>query len=66
MDLKGHAMTQKPNKPNKHAATAGGMMSRTHSAAATCAKRRATPTSERIIKQTSVKRRKAMQVLANR
>ena len=53
-------------KLNKHGAKAHRIGSRTHSAAATYAKRRVTPTSEKIIEQTSVKRRKAMQVLANR
>ena len=58
-------MTQ---KLNKHGAKARQIGSRTHSANATYAyaKRRVTPTSEKIIEQTSVKRRKAMQVLANR
>ena len=40
--------------------------SRPHTVSATSVKRAVTPTSERIIRQTSVKRRKAMKVLANR
>ena len=56
-------MTQ---KLNKHGAKARRIGSQTHSANATYAKQRVTPTSEKIIEQTSVKRRKAMQVLANR
>ena len=40
--------------------------SRTHAASATSFVHAVTPTSERIIKETSVERRKAMKVLANR
>ena len=40
--------------------------SRAHAVSATSVVHTVTPTSERIIKETSVKRRKAMKVLANR
>ena len=40
--------------------------SRTHAVSATSVVHAVTPTSERIIKEISVKRRKAMKVLANR
>ena len=40
--------------------------SRTHAASATSVVHAVTPTSERIIKETSVERREAMKVLANR
>ena len=40
--------------------------SQPHTVAATNVKHAVTPTSERIIRQTSVKRRRAMKVLANR
>lgn len=40
--------------------------SRPHTVSASGAKNAVTPTSERIIRQTSVKRRKAMKVLASR
>ena len=40
--------------------------SRAHAVSVTSASHAVTPTSERIIKETSVKRRKAMKVLANR
>ena len=45
---------------------AGRDGSRPHTVSATSVVQAVTPTSERIIKETSMKRRKAMKVLANR
>lgn len=60
---KGHAMTKKQRESrsaSKHSKQVVG------AASAASVARPVTPTSERIIKETSVKRRKAMKVLANR
>ena len=70
--LKGYPMTKKQkasrsaSKDSKQVVKPARSVSGTHSVGATGKAERVTPTSERIIKATSVKRRTAMEVLANR
>ena len=65
-------MTKKlktPRSTEKHStqvANARRAGSRTHTVSATIVARAVTPTSEQIIKETSMKRRKAIQLLAKR
>ncbi len=54
------------SKGSKQVVKTGDSVSGTHSVGTTGRAENVTPTSERIIKATSVKRRTAMEVLANR
>lgn len=70
--MKGSEMTKRPktsvsaSKHSKKDVKANRDGSRTGTDSTAGSSRRVTPTSERIIRETSVKRRKAMTVLANR
>ena len=69
---KGHPMTKKQKSSrslsngSKHVVKTARSGSATHALSRDSAGKSVTPTSERIIKATSVKRRTAMKVLANR